>query len=165
MRTKCAITGLAVLFVAVLSGCGSGGEKTATPNGREPAAATGEAFARLDPAAFAERMKDKDATVVNVHVPYEGELEGTGIFIPYDKILDDSRLPQDKNREILLYCRTGHMSEKAGNALHDAGYTRLAHLEGGMQGWEGSGRPLIQNPAHAVAESAPTPMPKPILHG
>ena len=108
-----------------------------------------EAFARLDPAAFAKRMENKDAVVINVHIPYEGELDQTDEFIPYDKIIGDSRLPKDKNSDILLYCRSGRMSEEAGTALHNAGYTKLSHLEGGMKGWEAAGRQLIQNPAHA----------------
>jgi len=153
---------LAALFVALLAGCSSEGGKMSTANGNEPAKATA-AFERLDPAAFAERMKHDGATVINVHIPYEGELDQTDAFIPFDKILGDSRLPKDKNSEILLYCRSGRMSEEAGNALHNAGYTKLAHLEGGMRGWEAAGRKLIHNPAHATAEM-PTPMPRPMQH-
>lgn len=99
--------------------------------------------------------------MINVHIPYEGELDETDAFIPYDKIVGDDRVPKDKTREILLYCRTGHMSEEAAAALHDVGYTRVAHLEGGMEGWEGSGRKLLHNPARAVAEH-PTPLPRPV---
>jgi rhodanese-related sulfurtransferase len=149
---------LAALFVALLAACSSGSEKASTANGKEPAQAV--AFARLDPAAFADRMNDKDATLINVHIPYEGELEQTDAFIPFDKILGDSRLPKDKDSEILLYCRSGRMSEEAGNALHGAGYTNLAHLEGGMRGWEAAGRTLIQNPAHATSDK-----PAPMQHG
>jgi rhodanese-related sulfurtransferase len=158
MKSKCIQhrVALAVLFVALLAGCGSGGEKSSTGKGKEPAQAEA-AFARLDPAAFAERMNDQKATVINVHIPYEGELDQTDAFIPFDKILDDSHLPKDKDSEILLYCRTGRMSEEAGNALHDAGYTKISHLEGGMRGWEAAGRKLIQNPAHATGEK-PAPM-------
>jgi rhodanese-related sulfurtransferase len=167
-RSIQARTAMVVLAAALLGGCGAAAEKTATADGHDMATKvsaapqSGEAFARLDPAAFADHMKDKDAALINVHVPYEGEIEGTGIFIPYDKILESANLPKEKDKEILLYCRTGRMSEEAGNALHNAGYTNLAHLEGGMRGWEASGRPLIQNPAHAVAESTPTPMPMPL---
>ncbi len=156
-------TVVAVVFAALLAGCGSHGGKTSTAHGKEPAETT-EAFARLDPAAFAERMKDPEAKVINVHIPYEGELEDTDAFIPYDKILGDDRLPKDKNSEILLYCRSGRMSEEAGAALYKAGYTKVAHLEGGMKGWEAAGRKLINNPAHATAQM-PTPMPRPLLHG
>jgi hypothetical protein len=45
----------------------------------------------------------------------------------------------------------------SGTALHDAGYTNIAHLEGGMKGWEGAGRKLIHNPAPASQET-PAPM-------
>jgi phage shock protein E len=115
-------------------------------------------FARLDPATFADRMGDKGAVLINVHVPYEGELGKTDAFIPFDHIVGDTRLPKDKDTEVLLYCRSGRMSEIAGDALHAAGYTRLAHLEGGMRGWEAAGRKLIQNPAHATATTATHPM-------
>ncbi len=123
---------------------------------KEPAPAT-DPFARLAPADFADRMKDQEAAVINVHIPYEGELAETDTFIPYDKILGDSRLPADKDKEILLYCRSGRMSEEAGAALHDAGYTKVAHLEGGMKAWEAAGRKLIHNPARA-SQDTPAPM-------
>lgn len=117
-----------------------------------------EPYARLDPAAFEERMKNEQAMVINVHVPYEGELAGTDAFIPYDKIRDDPRLPHDKGTELLLYCRSGRMSEEAGMDLHEAGYTNIAHLEGGMKAWEASGRRLIYNQENAGQQNAPQKM-------
>ena len=154
---------LAVLFVAALmAGCSSAGEKTSTSEGKEAganeAASTKAPFARLDPAAFAERMNDPKATLINVHIPYEGELERTDDFIPYNKISGDSRLPMDKNAEILLYCRTGRMSEEAGAVLHEQGYTNVAHLEGGMNAWEHAGKQLIHDPAHASQSGTPHKM-------
>jgi rhodanese-related sulfurtransferase len=123
----------------------------------EPAAPR-EPYARLDPAAFEERMKNEQAMVINVHVPYEGELAGTDAFIPYDQIRDDPRLPEDKGTELLLYCRSGRMSEEAGVDLHEEGYTNIAHLEGGMKAWEASGRQVIYNPENAARQSAPHKM-------
>jgi rhodanese-related sulfurtransferase len=146
-----------VLIVSLgLAGCSSAGEKSSAAKGQ---AASAEPFARLDPAAFADRIANKDAVLINVHVPYEGELDQTDAFIPFEQIVGDSRLPKDKNTEVLLYCRSGRMSEIAGNALHAAGYTKLAHLEGGMNGWKAAGHPLIENPAHASESgTAPHPM-------
>jgi rhodanese-related sulfurtransferase len=155
--------GLAVVFVALLAGCSAAGEKTTTAESKQEASTT-EAFARLDPAAFGERMKNSEAAVINVHIPYEGEIENTDAFIAYDKIAGDSSLPKDKNTEILLYCRTGRMSEEAGAVLHEEGYTKVAHLEGGMKAWEAAGRPLVHNPAH-VSGVTPTPMPEPLPYG
>jgi phage shock protein E len=153
---------LAVMLFALVAGCSSAGEKTSTAD-RKEAASTTEAFARLDPATFAERMKDSQAAVINVHIPYEGEIEDTDAFIPYDKIRGDSALPKDKNTPILLYCRSGNMSEEAGAVLHEDGYTNVAHLEGGMKAWEAAGRKLVHNPAHAPAQM-PTPLPRPLPH-
>ena len=119
---------------------------------------TAEAFARLDPAAFEERMKNDKAMVINVHVPYEGELAGTDAFIPYDRIKDDPQLPEDKGTELLLYCQSGRRSEEAAVDLHEEGYTNIAHLEGGMKAWEASGRQVIYNPENAARQSAPHKM-------
>lgn len=150
----------AVVFAALLAGCSSAGEKTMTAE-RQQESSTTEAFVRLDPAAFAERMKNSEAAVINVHIPYEGEIENTDAFIAYDKIAGDPSLPKDKNTEILLYCRTGRMSEEAGAVLNEEGYTKVAHLEGGMKAWEAAGRTLVHNPAH-VSGVTPTPMPEPL---
>ena len=143
----------AVVAAAVTAGCGgSGGGSPSSLKGE--AAAASQPFARLDPGAFADRMGDKGAVLINVHVPYEGELPHTDAFIPFDHIVGDTHLPKNKHTEVLLYCRTGRMSEIAANALHGVGYTRLAHLEGGMRAWEASGHPLLQNPAHAAPTTA-----------
>ena len=145
--------------VALSAGCGPGGGTASSTKHDETApaasaATTAETFARLDPATFAGRVAHSGAVLINVHVPYEGEIEHTDAFIPYDHVVGDTHLPKDKNTELLLYCRSGRMSEIAANALHGAGYTHLAHLEGGMRAWEASGRSLIHNPAHGAA--APT---------
>ena len=101
----------------------------------------------LDPDAFAARIARPEATVINVHVPYEGEIEGTDALIRFDAIVGDQRLPADKGAEIVLYCRSGRMSVTAAKALAGAGYTNLYDLEGGMLAWEAAGKPLVHRPA------------------
>ena len=158
MRIVRVVTLSMAMVLALGTACGSD-DDTSSANGKESTPAqTAAAFTRLEPAAFADRMQNDDAVVINVHIPYEGELEQTDAFIPYDKIMADDRLPKDKSQEILLYCRSGRMSEEAGAELNKAGYTKVAHLEGGMKAWEAAGRQLIQNPAHASetpADKAP----------
>lgn len=150
---------VAGLFAGLAAGSGAEGrvqqaaEVTATVE-NDPAPAR-EPYARLDPAAFEERMRNEQAMVINVHVPYEGELAGTDAFIPYNKIRDDPRLPEDKGTELLLYCRSGRMSEEAAVDLHEEGSTNIAHLEGGMKAWEASGRPVDYNAENAAKQSAP----------
>ena len=91
---------------------------------------------------FASRLASPDAFVVNVHVPVEGSIEGTDARIPYDEIAGDDRLPADRATPILLYCKTGRMSEEARTALMSAGYADVVHLDGGMDAWVADGRSL-----------------------
>ena len=102
-------------------------------------------FAVLQSQQLEAMLRNKDFLFVNVHIPYAGEIENTDVFIPYDKIADNlGKLPKDKNAPIVLYCRSGHMSEMAAQQLADLGYTHVSHLNGGMIAWKKSGHPVIQ---------------------
>ena len=98
--------------------------------------------ASLTPAAFAARLDDPGVFVVNVHVPDEGAIEGTDATIAYDVIAESDRLPADKDTAVLLYCKTGRMSQQAGRDLLAAGYMDVSHLAGGMDAWTAAGREL-----------------------
>jgi len=93
----------------------------------------------VDPATFEKALRDPGAVVINVHVPYEGEIEGTDLFLPFDS-LDPTKLPTARTTELLVYCRTGRMSAKAATTLTELGYTNIVELDGGMQAWQASGR-------------------------
>jgi rhodanese-related sulfurtransferase len=90
-------------------------------------------------------MSNKDFVLINVHIPYEGEIEGTDIFIPYNEIKENlNKLPNDKNTKIVVYCMSGRMSEIAADELVKIGYTNVLNLERGMIGWKESGYKLIK---------------------
>ena len=85
---------------------------------------------------LAGMLQKKDFTLINVHVPYEGEIEKTDSFIPYNEIVANSaNLPKEKNAPIVLYCKSGRMSAEALETLTKMGYTNVRHLEGGMDAW------------------------------
>jgi rhodanese-related sulfurtransferase len=89
-------------------------------------------------------LAHKDFTMINVHIPYEGELPQTDAFIPYNDIeANMSQLPADKNARIVLYCRSGRMSDEAAGNLAELGYTNIVEVDGGMQSWQAAGNELI----------------------
>ena len=90
-----------------------------------------------------EMLKSKDFYFINVHIPYEGEIEGTDAFIPYNKIAQNlDKLPEDKSTKIVLYCQRGRMSEIAAQELSDLGYTNVYNHLFGMHDWQSKGYSL-----------------------
>ena len=113
--------------------------------GSLPAAAEVAAVKKITAAQLAAMLTKKDFFLVNVHIPYQGEIANTDAFIDYDKIADHlDKLPKDKNASIVLYCRGGGMSDTASKALVQLGYSQVSDLVGGMDGWKGAGFPLIE---------------------
>jgi rhodanese-related sulfurtransferase len=101
-------------------------------------------FTTLTSTQLATILEQKDFFFANVHIPYEGEIKNTDAFIPYDKIADNlDKLPKDKNTKIVLYCRSGRMSEIAAREFIQLGYTQVSHLSGGMIDWEKQGFNII----------------------
>ena len=90
-----------------------------------------------------ERLSNKDFTLINVHIPYAGEIPQTDLFIPYNEIeKQKDKLPADKSAKLVLYCRSGSMSAIAAKTLVNMGYTNVVDVLGGMIAWEAAGYEL-----------------------
>ncbi|WP_439602371.1 rhodanese-like domain-containing protein [Devosia sp.] len=101
------------------------------------------AYSTISVEQLAQTLGNKDFVLINVHIPYEGEIALTDLFIPFDQIAARiSELPPDKSAKIVLYCRSGRMSEIAATTLSTLGYSNVAHLAQGMNGWAASGQEL-----------------------
>lgn len=89
-------------------------------------------------------IKQKDFFLINVHVPYAGELPQTDISIPFDMIEQNlDMLPEDKNTKLVIYCRSGNMSATALQKLTQFGYSNVFDVRGGMKAWVIDGNKLI----------------------
>src|SRR5215475_835620 len=95
------------LFVAVLLvSCQS------KPITGEVVSTAGGSYKNVTPKELNTMLKNKDFVFINVHIPFAGNIAGTDVSIPYDQIEQNlSQLPADKNSKIVLYCRSGHMSQ------------------------------------------------------
>ncbi len=142
---------LLLLLALALLVLACGEAKTASIPGGATAASVsvpGGAFRSVGPEGFAKLIESKgDVPLINVHVPYEGEIAGTTAFLPFDQIAGlTSQLPADRTAPLFLYCRSGRMSTEAAATLVQLGYSNVVELDGGMNAWETSGRSI----AHAT---------------
>jgi rhodanese-related sulfurtransferase len=63
------------------------------------------------------------------------------VNVPYDQVAARiAELPKD--RQIVLYCRSGRRVGIAAEVLAANGFKSLAHLTGDMPAWEASGNPV-----------------------
>lgn len=92
---------------------------------------------------LAALLEQKSFTLVNVHIPYEGELPQTDVFIPFDKIADHLEQLPAKDAPIVIYCRSGGMSTEAGAVLANLGYINVYELDGGFNAWAATGHQLV----------------------
>ncbi len=109
--------------------------------------APGGTYTDITPQRLVEMLatSNRDFVLINTHIPYEGEIEATDDFIPYDQIAQSlARLPADKSARIVLYCRSGNMSTTASKTLVQLGYTNVFNLAGGMKAWREVGFSMIE---------------------
>ena len=104
----------------------------------------GGSYTDVSAVGLAAMLESKDFPMINVHIPYEGEIERTDLFIPFDEIAQNlNKLPTDKDARVVLYCRSGSMSATAARELVSLGYTDVWNLYGGMIAWRQAGYPVL----------------------
>ena len=142
-----------ILSAFLFAACGQAGPAAGTA----PAVSVGKtleapggSYTLVSVTELKEMLTQKDFIFANVHIPYDGEIDKTDLFIPYneiDKIM--AKFPA-KDAKIVLYCRSGGMSKQAALVLVNLGYTNVYDVDGGMIAWEAAGFPLLRKAQERV---------------
>lgn len=133
---------LFLMLSVILAACSGTASKGASTDGTVVKTEKGQ-YSNVTVAVLQTMLKDKDFTLINVHIPYKGHIAQTDAFIPYDQIDKNlDRFPADKNAKIVLYCHGGNMSATAARTLANLGYSNVYQLVGGFADWQAAGLPL-----------------------
>jgi rhodanese-related sulfurtransferase len=143
---------LVLLVAALLAGRAFAGDGAASAAPAAPAASTTAAPAAAassvqvplvsqDVLLDRQAKKDPQLFVLDVRTSQEyaeGHVPGA-INIPHDQVA--SRLAEvPKDKDVVIYCRSGRRAALAAEVLESKGYSRLSHLDGDMNAWLEKGR-------------------------
>ncbi len=98
----------------------------------------------VGPARAAELIRDDAVQLIDVREPYEYAIAR----IPRAKLVPLGQVAErasefDRDKEIVLHCRSGKRSADALNQLREKGFTRLKNLRGGILAWSDEVDPSV----------------------
>jgi len=141
----------ALLAALALAGCGDQAPANTKPAtelaGSASPSGAGNAAVQvhtIDAATLAARVGKGDVQLIDVRTPEEfseGHIEGA-VNVPLDSF-DATALPATEGKQRVLYCRSGHRSGIAAEALAASGET-ATHLAGGILAWAEGGFAVTQ---------------------
>lgn len=128
-----------MILLLLLAACGASGFES----GVETVSVDGGTYKDISVELLQDMLENKDFLLINVHIPFEGDIPGTDVSIPYNEIGDHlDQLPADKDARIVLYCRSGSMSNAAAKELVKLGYSNVWNLDGGFIDWKKADLPF-----------------------
>lgn len=129
-----------LLSAALLGACAPVAEKTAQ------SAAGSAVYSEISVDQAAARQS-AGALMLDVRQPdewNEAHIEGATL-IPLGELQNRlSEVPKD--REIVVYCRSGNRSQTGAEILAKAGYSGVTSMAGGITDWQAAGYPTVSGP-------------------
>lgn len=86
----------------------------------------------------------EDVQLIDVREPYEYQIAQIGgKLIPQNDV--PNRLAEiDRNREVVVHCRSGARSQKIAEFLKQSGYPNVSNVAGGILAWADEIDPKVQ---------------------
>ena len=86
----------------------------------------------------------EDVQLIDVREPWEYKIAQIG-----GKLIPQNDVPQrlaeiDREREVVVHCRSGARSQKIAEFLKQSGYAKVANLAGGILAWSDEIDPKVQ---------------------
>jgi len=144
MRRQVWLSGIILVVLALVVGACTQTPPTAAPSEPILRSRNADGYADITVAQLAGMLSSKNFALVNVHIPYRGEIPRTDLLIPFDEIADNLDQLPDKGAAIVLYCRSGNMSTTAAKQLASLGYTNVMEVDGGFNAWQAAGYELMK---------------------
>jgi rhodanese-related sulfurtransferase len=137
--------GVPALWRFFLTACGTSEKANKARTRRIRPSRVEAAYQTLSMDEFANIVENRadEYLIINTHIPYAGEVANTDANIPYNDLDALMAAIPGKDTPVILYCRSGNMSQQASRALIEQGYTQVWDVPGGMVAWQGSGRELL----------------------
>lgn len=100
-------------------------------------------FTSISSTELDKMLQNKDFKLVDVHIPEQRHIADTDFILAYNDIEEIISALPDKNEKIVLYCRSGGMSNITARELAKRGYTNVFELKGGLNAWTAEGRETL----------------------
>ena len=121
---------ICVLFALFITACKN---ETKNPN---------EIITVVSPEEMQTLLKLDDVQFIDVRTPEEyseGYIDGSQNIDFRSPTFDQDIVNLDKNKPVVLYCKSGNRSGKCSQKMKDAGFTKIYDLEGGISRWKHEG--------------------------
>lgn len=101
----------------------------------------------LEVATYEKKMAQPDVQLIDVRTPEEfsqGHIENA---VNIDFMADDfdaKVASLDKEKPVLVYCKSGGRSAKAATRLKELGFKNITDLDGGISSWNNENKPTVK---------------------
>jgi rhodanese-related sulfurtransferase len=102
---------------------------------------------QMDPTAAIRLMNNDDAVVLDVReaADYSNGHIKNAKNMPMSSFKNQlDSLAQDKDKPVMMYCRSGNISGKACRILKKSGFNNVHNLAGGIVSWQDANLPLTK---------------------